>query len=216
MFTMKKFAVLAVAGFMASSMIACGPDEDDEDEDGSSSSNGGGTSASSSWETSDVGSGWVVREETLGDLSNSSIGSSLDIGANSLTVYKAGAAAGVKEKIDVIYDGTNFWTAYGCGASSSNCGLKSTFSGVAETQSSVFYIIPASLAPSQSYDDWIAAFPRADRDNPANQATSRPVSVRPNGIYWVLTSGDDPRNAMILVKEKKSDAVDLIVGIKQL
>jgi len=95
MFTFKKFAVLAISGFIATSMFACSDTTDEEDDPDA------------------VPPNYILEdnEAALGGANNSVYGSSLDIDVTPFKVYKIGElTATVVDKIDLIFDGTNIWT----------------------------------------------------------------------------------------------------------
>jgi len=209
MFTMKKFAVLAVAGFMASSMMACGPDDED-DEDLSSSSNGGTSSPSTGgdWTTSSItGTGYVKKMIIGAGNLSASVGSFVDIDGNidsdgngTPDVWKQSQVGTHKNDIDLIYDGTNFWTPAGC-LTGTGCSLKSAISG--STSGAVFYNV-TSAALTAGGDANVQSL--ATTGNLAGNVQT----YVPHGIYFLQTSMDS--YALVLANTETNNVLELIVG----
>jgi len=199
MFTMKKFAVMTAVGFMASLMVACGDDPDEDCTDNpslpecqqpsSSSGNGGEV-----WTLDDLtGAGWAAKYTvTLGD-ANATPGSFLDID----TLFKGGSnipftistVGIVKDKIDLIYDGTNLFTPVGC-AVSCPTKLKNAIAG--STSQSVFYTLPSNVTPATSAS--------VIYNNVASYQQVNNVGVTAKGVYYLQTSAN--WYALILVGAK--------------
>jgi len=213
MFTMKKFAMLAVAGLLATSMLACTEDTDEEGDDSSSS---GGTSSPSSsvWTVSDIsGSGWTKKTSiTLGSAAHATLGSFLDVdgtitdkGAGDVVRYKVGEAGAHKDDIDLIYDGTNLWTPAGCDQSASCPSvLKTPITGTA-SEAAIYKV--SGISPSSSAKS-IAAAANAAAANPSNVVNN--VVVEPNGVYYLKTS--DRADALILAGAEGTNQIEIIVG----
>jgi len=144
----------------------------------------------------------MIFTVTLGGVLSASRGAFLDIDDN--IVYTAGTAPGAKDKIDLIYDGTNLWTPTGC-ATNTNCpsNFKSILSGSAST--SAFYILPANVQPSTKAID-IEQYAIA-----ANMVNN--VVVATKGIYYMQTSENS--RALILIGAKDAAdfyTIELIIG----
>jgi len=199
MFTMKKFAVLAIAGFFASSMIACSEVEDDPDDSSSSTTNP--SSPSGGWTLSDLsGAGWSKKEVTLGDI-NSGTGSFLDVDDNFNVITQGGALA-AKDNIDIIYDGTNLWTPYGC-TQTASCDYKSYVAGASDL-AFLYNVSGCNISNTASVNDIINDSCRKGAPITNN------VVLAASGIYVLQTSQD--HFALILVGAKGTNTVKLIVG----
>jgi hypothetical protein len=206
---MKKFAVLAVAGFMASSMLACSDEPEDE---GDSSSSGEQPSAGSNWTLSDLtGSQWTLKKTvTLGSVNHATLGSFLDIdgtidasGNGSSTVYTVSGVSSHKNDIDLIYDGTNLFSPTGC-LGSCPTSLKNALTG--STSDAMFHTLPSSVTPSTSACQIHSLVP-------GNSSTIQNViTVAQKGIYYVQTN--EGSRALVLIGEKNDAAntIELIIG----
>jgi len=208
MFTMKKFATLAVAGFFAASMFACS--DDPEDEAGSSSSDVTPSSASqgANWSLSDItGTGWTKTATiVIGGSNNSSVGSALDIDALATaaipTVYNVGNGTGPaatnKQSVDLLFDGSNLFTPAGC-LSSTACpaSFKTAMTGVDVPTSSRLFMSP-SVTPSMTTTEIFNTFfaPGGASLNSGVVALGN-APVTQKGVYYVETS--DGYYALILV-----------------
>jgi len=210
MFTMKKFAVLAVAGFFASSMfVACSDDSEDEEEvvGSSSSTTGGGGSVSSTWTEADItGTGFIKKTISVGNLS-SNTGSLLDIdgditqtGGGSPKVYKQTELTGHINDIDLIYEGTNLWTPAGCLASA-DCSFKSAITG--STSLAQFYNVTSAALSGEA---------NATVTSLATNANSlgSVATYTPHGIYFIQTSVNS--YALVLANAEANNLVELIIG----
>jgi hypothetical protein len=190
---MKKFAVLAAAGFMAFSAISCTDEEGTE---------GGGVVLSDKWDKS----GTVE----LGGASNADLGSFLDIDVgNPFTVYKKGQSAANNSKIDLIFDGNNLLTPEGC-SSGTFCDLDENDAALVDVSS--VSAIKAASVPSD-IQDWVDSHLDADGvpdDMLMNLIVSK-VSAKKGGTYLVLTTGDNL--ALVVVGDDLSTAsVTLSIG----
>jgi len=207
MFTMKKFAMLAVAGFLASSMFACTEEgEDSEDPDVTPPSG-------SVWTVSDIsGKGWTLKTSvTLGSASHATLGSFLDVdgditsgGSGAPIVYLSAAAKDNKDDIDLIYDGTNLWTPAGCAKSCESSVLKNAVSGSA-SEAALYKV--SNVSPS-SDAKVIAAAANAAAASSSNIVNN--VAVKAKGVYYLKTSVN--ADALILVGKQGTDDIEIIVG----
>jgi len=243
MFTMKKFAVLAVSALFAASMIGC----PDGDPDGDSSSSVVTTSSSSSgpsakvWTLADLtGTGWNYKGTVkLGGISNANLGSFLDIDGNieigddknatasagqGPAIYTRSQAAAKKDDIDLVYDGTNLWTASACAQScpTTPSDLKAPMSG-AEASRAIFVPIPASVAAAHQAN--ACNLINAAGNVAGTWAVNSPIMNYPGsasgtiegGVYLMRTiSGGYDAGAIILVGEKNNttQTLDLVIGYR--
>jgi len=211
MFTMKKIATLAVAGFLATSMFACSDPE--EGDDSSSSVDPSSTSQEQNWSLADIpAANWTKTATiTFGGNNNTSVGSALDIdalvGAAVPTIYKIsdGTAAANKDKVDLLFDGTNLYTPEGClAASVTTCpaGFKTAMTGYqGELDGGAYYVselfkdpaITPNLTPAQIYDVIYDANDVAK----IQKTLVVPVAPKPNGVYHLITALGN--HALILV-----------------
>jgi len=170
MFTMKKFAILAAVGFIASSTISCGDDDKDED---------------NTKPPITFGDGWAKQKNvTLGGPSASE-GSFLDVDGD-ITVYKKNDAIANKSKIDFIFDGANFLTPEGC-ADNEFCKDVSTNAAIG------LAVIPSSLKidASSKADDVAKAFDDycfAGGDEPIDDCILSTVAAKKDGKYFLLNA----------------------------
>jgi len=213
MFTMKKFAMLAVAGLLATSMLAC---TEDTEEDDDSSSSGGGTSSpsGSAWTVSDIsGSGWTKKTSiALGSAAHATLGSFLDVdgnitatGGGDVIRYKVGEVGTHKDEVDLIYDGTNLWTPAGCNTSASCPSVLKTPITGSVSEAAIYKV--SGISPSSSAKA-IAAAANAAAANTTNIVNN--VVLEPKGIYYLKTS--ENADALILVGEEGTNQIDIIVG----
>jgi len=191
MFTMKKFALLAVAGFVATSMFACSDDGDDEDEDNAPP-------------PVNFGDGWAAQGNvTLGGSGNSEIGSFLDVDVNPFKVYTLSQAKENKDKIDLIFDGNNFLTPGGCDAASF---CKDVFN---ENEAMIVEIPSSeSINASSSASDVAAVFDRLCFDSAGDlksSCTNVKLAAKNNGKYFVLTSATVATVAFVVVNGEKTE-----------
>jgi hypothetical protein len=182
---MKKFAILAVAGFIASSTIACS--DGGEENTLPSSSSGGGVQLGDSW----TKKGTVE----LGGASNSDLGSFLDIDQDPFKVYKKVESATNKDIIDFIFDGSNFLTPAGCLTSSvAFCGAQMTGYNP-ELVADLVNISNVSALTAASTPDDISNYVAShfdDEGNPDDDFNSRIVIAAPavaGGKFLVATNG---------------------------
>lgn len=167
MFTMKKFAILALSGFIASSMIACGEDGDDDD---------GGTTPPVQLPTSWGKSGSV----TLGNGDKGSAGSFLDADTYPLSAITKANAASKKDVIDLVLTGDKLITPLGC-ATVTFC--KTELSGT-ENDAAVFLDMnTSSLSATSTPQDIQNAIQTQNVTNVLNE-----VSVIKGGKYVMFTN----------------------------
>jgi len=162
-----------------------------------------GPSPKTKWEQSDItGSGWTrIGTVVLGDR-NSSIGSFLDIDNNRVITLMNATAN--KNEIDIIYDGTNLWTPYGCGSASSNCVYKSYLTD-ADPLAFLYDLTDLPYAvPSLSAENFYYAAYTGQTVN------ALVVTYYPKGIFYVQTS--DENYALILVSARAENTIELIVA----
>lgn len=206
MFTMKKFATLAVAGFLAASMVGC-PDDGTDEEDGSSSST---PSSSSSSGVSSPGVNWVLTDITsaswtkkvtitIGGQNNNSLGSFLDLdlalssnGAQG--IYKKGTVESHKDEIDLIFDGTNIFTPGVCLEASGVCHeaefntVMVGYKGQQDPDDLKFYM--SELVRSERI---LSTTSKEDAGKVYGDEATKPifntvVKAKPEGIYYVVTT----------------------------
>jgi hypothetical protein len=212
MFTMKKFAVLAITGFMASSMIGCSDDPDDDNS--SSSTTTSSPSQGGNWETSDITSpNWSKKVTvTLGGL-NSSQPSALDIDTlktNSEAVRFSvgsdgnGPAKTHKNKVDLLFDGTNIFTPEGCVSplvNSCPATFKTAMDGyVGENNypTEMFYYPATTFASDSPLELYNKYYDSNGNTYPTLSKTLvTPVEQKPGGIYFMVTARGN--YALILV-----------------
>jgi hypothetical protein len=189
---MKKFAILAVTGFIASSMVACGGDEGEEEELPPPISFGGG------WD--------ATGQVQLGGSSHATLGSFADLDA--FKVYLLADAKTNKAKIDLIFDGANFLTPEGCDDAS--------FCKDVYNQNEVAIVkAPNGPSASASAGDVAQYFDGlcwdADGDFKDSCINSK-VSADKNGKYFVMTSASTPTVAYVIVNGDVSTSVVLDVA----
>jgi hypothetical protein len=209
MFTMKKFAILATVGFMTSLMVACGdePEEDCTENPNAPECQEPAPPSGDVWTLSDIaGNGWFAKKRIVLGGANASKGSFADIDAifdNGTIEYGVGTVGSVKDKIDLIFDGTNLFTPTGCAASCPS-NLKSAIAG--STSGSVFYTVPSTVTNMSA-----SAIYNAYGSNASIQTNS--VVVAPKGVYYMQTSAN--WYALILVGEQNPEGnqtIEILIG----
>lgn len=215
---MKKFATLAMTGFLACSILACGEDKEcdeaTEDCDNPSSSSSAGTvptpPGSGPWTLSDLtGSGWT-KTGTIEVGGTGAIGSFLDIdgtitatGAGDFKTWKVGEASAHANEIDLVYDGTNIFSITGCKASCS-ASYKSAISTSTNVQG--FLPITSNIGPGTAACSIHSAVPGLPGSTIINNYV-----VAERSTYYIATS--DGARAIILVGKKTgAEKVELHIG----
>ena len=210
MFTMKKFATLAIAGFLGASMLAC---SDDKEDDASSSSVTPSSSSAppppADWTSADItGAGWTKKATvTLYGADNNAGGSfvDLDVFANGTAalpvVYTASTVAANKNKVDLIFDGSSIYTPQAClaaYAATTGCPqlfqtLMSGYVGEKDPDDPAdpdFYpsvlVRSNDIQPTKSKTEVAAIFNAAL--NAKQTILNTAVTPRPGGIYYVRTT----------------------------
>jgi len=195
MFTMKKFAVLAVAGFIASSTIACSDDDKGGDDDQSQSS--GGIKLADGWDKS--------GDAVLGG-ADSDKGSFLDIDVYPFDVILKKDAASKKEDIDLVFDGTNFLTAEGC-ATADYC--KTELANV-DALTLLWDITAASaIKPTTTPAEFLEWFNSDDNTSLTESKVISKVAAKEGQKLFVWTDKD---NVAIVFVGKPSKDVTLSIG----
>lgn len=184
MFTFKKFAVLAVTGFFASSMlVACGDDTDDP---------------------VPVNPSYGFKEAAtvkLGGVGNNDYGSSIDVDVSPFKVYKVGElTTSVISKIDLVYDGTNIYSPNGVTVPDNN--LNDKYDGV----NNGTLLFRASSA--ETADDLVDAFYAADDDNALTYGVI-PSTVTKFGL---LTSESNLALVKINNEDKTAQILEVLIN----
>jgi hypothetical protein len=213
MFTMKKFATLALTGFLAVSMLGCPDDKDDECEGAECDEQPPVVTPGGDWALTDINAttNWAkkVTIELGGD--NSTLPSALDIDAlatgSNATGYKIsdGSAATNKQKIDLLFDGTNIFAPEGCGGAAAVAAcpqsFKTAMSGYVGEGGYATELFAASanlnILPSMTTDQLYDAVYDANDNPKVSKTLSIPVAAKPAGVYYVVTALNN--KALVLV-----------------
>jgi len=190
MFTMKKFAVLAMVGVMTSSMVACSDDDDDD--------NGP--------EPIVLEGDWGKTDAvTLGNGNDGTSGSFLD--ADAIVVYKIDAAPGKKADIDLVLTGNKFIVPAGCGTVDFCKDVEDT-----DNEAQFVDVSTSSLTAKSEPSEIQDALQDATEDDLKNE-----ISVKKDGKYIMFTSkvdGDSFGIAYIVVNGEVGKEVSITVGSK--
>jgi hypothetical protein len=193
---MKKFAMLAVAGFIASSLVACGDDsEEDDDDDGTPA-----IQLPGSW-------GSTSGSVKLGNGNKGSAGSFLDVDEYPLVAIKKADAAAKKNDIDVILTGDKLITPKGC-SSVSFCSTE--MSGTTNEAALFIDVSTSTLTATSSPSDIQALLQNVSEDDLKNS-----VNAQKDGKYIMFTSyesGDSFGLAYIVINGEVGDNAMLTVG----
>jgi hypothetical protein len=170
MFTMKKFAILAVAGFIASSIVACGDDGNEETEEEDTTSP---IQLPESW-------GTKTGSVSLGNGNKGKAGSFLDVDVYPLVAIKKEDAAAKKNVIDVIFTGDKLITPKGC-TTVDFC--KTEMSGVTNEAALFVDVSTASLTATSTPAEIQALLQSATSSDLKNE-----VNANKDGKYIMFTS----------------------------
>jgi len=207
MFTMKKLAVLAVAGFAAASMFACSDDGGDDETSSSSA-------ASSSSVGVVIGSGWdATGTIILGGSTSTDLGSFVDLDSKPFQVYKLGDAKTNKDKVDLIFDGANLLTPEACDAASFCKDVNNeNYVGIMVIPAEAKITASSSAQDVATYFDGFAY----DGDDLNEALIKTKVAATAGGKYFVVSMGPDgetPTIAFVVVDGAVSAAsITLIIG----
>jgi len=159
---MNKLKLILTACIAAVLTLSCSTESDDDDKSSSSaggteissSSSNPGTGGSKSSSSSDPGPSTSVEWDATGSVElgglSANIGSSLDVDTDPFKVYTISQLGTNKNKIDLVFDGTNLWTPHGIGTASPAVGsLTSAFAGI---DNDVWFFEIPSHAENNAYD----------------------------------------------------------------
>jgi hypothetical protein len=178
MFSIKKYALIGVAALTAFT-ISCSDDEKGED-------------GPDPWKP---GAG----ENVLGGVNSSDYGSSLDIDKN--TVYKIGQLSGVKNDIDIVFDGTNVWTPNSITKSTGIASLKDALAG--SSSDAVIFNVPSTASTTE---DLRQAFEDSPDEDIVINNTSKGKK------FGVLTSEGDLL-ALVTIKDKNTETGSIYIEL---
>jgi len=171
---MKKFAILAVAGFIASSIVACG--DDGTNDDGDEEDTPPPIQLPESW-------GTKTGSVSLGNGNKGKAGSFLDVDVYPLVAIKKEDAAAKKNVIDVIFTDGKLITPKGCGTTVDFC--KTEMTGT--TSNAVFIdVSTATLTATSTPAEIQVVMNNADDSDCKNE-----VTVSKDGKYIMFTSYED-------------------------
>jgi len=215
MFTMKKFATLAMTGFLACSILACGEDPEECEEGDETceqpSSSSGGNQGSGPWTLSDLtGTGWTTKASVKVGGTTASLGSFLDIdgtidasGSGASAVWKIGEAPAHANDIDLVYDGTNIFSITGCKAS---CPANYKTAISTSTNNQAFHALPSNIGPGTSACSIHSAVPGTGSTVINNYV------VAERSTYYIATSEGSRAIILVGAKDATAGTVELHIG----